>query len=71
MALKAQKHTPAGQYGTFMTGLMGLEDDATLLGYSKKGIKLLREAISVFGAEFDERHRGQSASEPPSDKGAE
>lgn len=41
-----------------MTALMGLEDDATMSGYSPAGQELLREAIRIFGAEFNERHPG-------------
>lgn len=52
------KDTPADYYGYFMTALMGLEDDACLSGYSLAGRELLREAIMIFGAEFDERHPG-------------
>jgi hypothetical protein len=50
-----------------MTGLLGLEDDATLSGYSKHGIELLRQAIRVFGAEFDERHPRHWGRKPPAD----
>jgi len=52
------KDTPADHYGYFMTALMGLEDDATMSGYSPAGQELLREAIRIFGAEFNERHPG-------------
>ena len=61
-----EKHTPADYYGFFMTGLMGLEDDAALSGYSQHGQELLREAIKVFGAEFDERHPGHWDKSAPS-----
>lgn len=58
VAENPSKDTPADYYGYFMTALMGLEDDATLSGYSEAGQELLREAIMIFGAEFDERHPG-------------
>lgn len=58
MVENPSKDTPADYYGYFMTALMGLEDDATLSGYSEAGQELLREAIRIFGAEFDERHPG-------------
>ncbi|NMN89026.1 MULTISPECIES: hypothetical protein [unclassified Novosphingobium] len=57
MAENSGKDTPADCYGYFMTALMGLEDDAALSGYSAAGQELLREAIRIFGAEFDDRHR--------------
>jgi hypothetical protein len=58
MANAPRKDTPADYYGYFMTALMGLEDDATMSGYSKQGQELLREAIEVFWTEFTERHPG-------------
>jgi len=58
MAENPEKDTPADFYGYFMTALMGIEDDAALSGYSLAGQELLREAIKIFGAEFDERHPG-------------
>ena len=48
----------ADDYGSFMTALMGLEDGASLEGYSQAGLDLLREAITIFMAEFRERHPG-------------
>lgn len=53
------EHTDADYYGYFMTALMGLEDDASLSGYSQAGQELLREAIKIFMAEFEERHPGK------------
>lgn len=50
--------TAADDYAGFMSALMGLEDDATTSGYSQAGRDLLRQAVRVFGAEFDERHPG-------------
>ena len=70
MTKPPKEHSPADEYGYFMTGLMGLEDDATLSGYSTQGIELLREAIRVFGAEFDERHPRHWNHKPPADDGA-
>lgn len=58
MAQNPTEDTPADCYGYFMTALMGLEDDATMLGYSPAGQELLREAIRIFGTEFNERHPG-------------
>jgi hypothetical protein len=58
-----RKDTPADYYGSFMTSLMGLEDDASLSGYSQHGQELLREAIEVFWAEFTERHPGHWTSD--------
>ena len=46
----------ADAYRSFMTALMGLQDDAALEGYSKAGCELLQKAIKVFGAECDERY---------------
>jgi hypothetical protein len=49
-------YTAAEYYGFFMTGLLGLEDDAQLSGYDAAGIEHLRKAVKIFGAEFRRRH---------------
>lgn len=56
MSQEPTEHSPADYYGYL--ALMGLEDDATMSGYSLAGQGLLREAIKVFGTEFDARHPG-------------
>lgn len=43
-------------YGYFMTGLLGLLDDAELASYSAEGIEHLRRARDAFMQEFRERH---------------
>lgn len=43
-------------YGYFMTGLLGLLDDAELASYSAEGIEHLRRAREAFLQEFRERH---------------
>jgi hypothetical protein len=52
------KYTAAEYYGFFMTGLMGLVDDAELSGYDARGTELLRQARVIFWREFRERHPG-------------
>ena len=52
------EHSPADYYGYFITTLMGLEDDASMSGYSAAGQGLLREAIKVFHTEFEEKYPG-------------
>ncbi|MBS0360249.1 MAG: hypothetical protein JSR98_02620 [Proteobacteria bacterium] len=46
----------AEYYGYFMTGLMGLMDDAQLASYDAEGIRHLRAARQLFSAEFQRRH---------------
>ncbi len=50
------KRTEAQDYGTFMSGLLGVEDDAQLAGYSPEATALLRRAVELFWREFRERH---------------
>ena len=52
------QHTAADYYGFFMSGLLGLIDDAQLSGYDRKGIELLRQAKDLFLAEFVRQHPG-------------
>lgn len=49
-------HTPEENYATFLNALAGIEDDAGIEGYSREGIRLLREALREFRAEFRVRH---------------
>ena len=55
MSDKASAHTDEQYYGYFMSALMGLEDDATLSGYSEEGIGYLRLAIDAFEEESRQR----------------
>jgi hypothetical protein len=54
-------------YGSFMTALFGLVDDAELSGYSPEATALMRQAQELFWAEFMQRHPGawKGASPPP------
>jgi len=52
----APQHTDAAYYGFFMTGLLGLLDDAELSGYSAAGVAHLRRAREEFWREFQTRH---------------
>lgn len=51
-------HTDADYYGFFMTGLLGLVDDAELSGYSREATESLRRARDLFMEEFNARHPG-------------
>ena len=51
-------HTAADYYGFFMSGLLGLIDDAQLSDYDAAGIEHLRQAKEIFWAEFARRHPG-------------
>jgi hypothetical protein len=50
------RHTDADYYGSFMTGLFGLVDDAQLSGYSAEATALLHQARELFWREFHARH---------------
>lgn len=49
---------PADEYGGFLSGLLGLVDEAELLDYDEKGRSLLCQARDRFFREFQERHPG-------------
>lgn len=48
--------TDAQNYEVFLNALAGLEDDASIEGYSGEGQECLRAALSAFRAEFKSRH---------------
>lgn len=48
---RAEEH-----YGYFVTGLLGLLDDAELANYSAEGVEHLRRAREAFMQEFRQRH---------------
>jgi hypothetical protein len=52
--------TPEEVYGSFLSALAGLEDDASTEGFSPKGLEHLRAALKVFNREYLERHGGAS-----------
>ena len=54
-------HTDGDYYGFFMTGLLGLLDDAQISSYSPEGIEHLRAAREAFSREFRQRHPDQWA----------
>lgn len=63
-------YTDADYYGFFMTGLLGLVDDAELFGYSPEGTALLRQAQELFCQEFRTRHPDAwTDKSPPPEKG--
>jgi hypothetical protein len=43
-------------YGTFLSALHGLEDDASIEGFSQGGQEHLRAALQAFISEYEERH---------------
>lgn len=49
---------PQENYALFLNALAGIEDDATIEGYSQSGIQFLRDALREFRAEFQTRHGG-------------
>jgi hypothetical protein len=49
--------TPEEVYGTFLSALAGLEDDASIEGFSPEGLEHLRAALSAFHREYLERHK--------------
>lgn len=55
MSDKTPSHTDEQYYGYFMSALMGLEDSATLSGYSEEGTSYLRLAIEAFMEEARQR----------------
>jgi hypothetical protein len=52
---------PEEVYGTFLSALSGLEDDASIEGFSTEGLGHLRAALKAFGAEYKERHGDKQA----------
>ena len=55
MSDQVPRHTDEAYYGFFMSALVGLEDDATLSGYSEEGTSYLRLAIDAFTEEARQR----------------
>ena len=49
--------TPKEVYGTFLSALAGLEDDATIEGFSAEGLQNLRAALKLFEKEYLVRHK--------------
>lgn len=49
--------TEEENYACFLNAVAGLEDDAGIEGYSKKGREHLRAALAAFQSEFAERHK--------------
>ena len=47
---------PEENYADFLNALAGIEDDASVEGYSPDGIQFLRDALREFRAEFKVRH---------------
>ena len=47
-------------YGTFLSALAGLEDDAGIEGFSREGVEHLRAALQAFQAEYKQRHGSET-----------
>jgi len=52
--------TPDEVYGTFLSALAGLEDDARIEGFSPDGLQHLLAALRAFEQEYKERHGGKA-----------
>lgn len=48
--------SPEDVYATFLNALAGLDDDASIEGYSREGLDHLSAALRCFRAEFKTRH---------------
>ncbi|MDP2259289.1 MAG: hypothetical protein Q8J89_06190 [Caulobacter sp.] len=59
------QHTAADFYGFFLDGLRDIVADAEAARVDPTGIALLRQALTVFEAEFRRRHTAAAAVTPP------
>ena len=48
-------------YGTFLNALAGLEDDASIEGFSPEGLAHLRSALIAFRKDYVGRHPDSNA----------
>ncbi len=53
--------TPEEVYATFLNALAGLEDDASVEGFSREGLEHLRSALKAFRKDYFERHPDSKA----------